>query len=457
MLNRFDLSAGMMRSIGINSVHRCTNFMSTAPLSTVPHLTTALTGPLLQIESLLLEEQQRIEAWLRCEWRKTPAPFYASVDLRNAGFKLAPVDTNLFPAGFNNLNPAFIPLCIQAMQAVLEQTCESAANVLLIPEDHTRNLFYLESLATLRDIIQKSGYEVRIGSLRQDLIKAENHVLPSGRSLQMEPLLRFGNRLGVDGFEACLVLLNNDLIGGRPRILEELDQPVVPPLRLGWSKRLKSLHFSHYAAVASEFSSLLDIDPWLIDPFSRNCGELDFKHGEGEACLAENVEKLLSKIQSKYDEYAIDKPPFVVLKADAGTYGMGILSVQSADEVRTLTRKQRNKLSSMKGGANVTRVLLQEGVYTFETWGVESAVAEPVVYMIGHFVVGGFYRIHTKRGPNENLNAPGMQFQPLAFVESCINPDQNRYPDDEPNRFYAYGVIARLALLAAARELAEQP
>jgi oxygen-independent coproporphyrinogen-3 oxidase len=26
------------------------------------------------------------------------------VDLRNAGFKLAPVDTNLFPAGFNNLN-----------------------------------------------------------------------------------------------------------------------------------------------------------------------------------------------------------------------------------------------------------------------------------------------------------------------------------------------------------------
>jgi glutamate--cysteine ligase len=94
-------------------------------------------------------------------------------------------------------------------------------------------------------------------------------------------------------------------------------------------------------------------------------------------------------------------------------------------------------------------------VYTFETWGEQAAVAEPVVYMIDHFVVGGFYRVHTGRGINENLNAPGMHFEPLAFVESCNTPDRTREPDAEPNRFYAYGVLARLALLAAARELAE--
>jgi len=29
-------------------------------------------------------------------------------------------------------------------------------------------------------------------------------------------------------------------------------------------------------------------------------------------------------------------------------------------------------------------------------------------------------------------------------------------PDSEPNRFYAYGVIARLAMLAAAREIAAE-
>jgi len=152
--------------------------MPADPLHAVPHLTTALTGPLQQIESLLLTEQNRIETWLRAEWRKTPAPLYTSVDLRNAGFKLAPVDTNLFPAGFNNLNPAFLPLCVQAMQTKIEQLCETASNILLIPEDHTRNLFYLESLATLRDIIVKGGYQVRIGSLRPDLKAPEQIALP---------------------------------------------------------------------------------------------------------------------------------------------------------------------------------------------------------------------------------------------------------------------------------------
>ena len=97
---------------------------------------------------------------------------------------------------------------------------------------------------------------------------------------------------------------------------------------------------------------------------------------------------------------------------------------------------------------------MQEGVYTFETWEKEDAVAEPVIYTIDRFVVGGFYRVHTGKGVNENLNAPGMEFKPLAFAEPCNTPDRTRDPDAEPNRFYAYGVIARLALTAAAREIA---
>ena len=36
----------------------------------------------------------------------------------------------------------------------------------------------------------------------------------------------------------------------------------------------------------------------------------------------------------------------------------------------------------------------------------------------------------------------------------CLLPDQEASPDCPPNRFYAYGVISRLALLAAAIELA---
>ncbi len=431
--------------------------MAVEHLHAVPHLTTALTGPLQQIESTLLAEQTRIEAWFRAEWRKTPAPLYGSVDLRNAGFKLAPVDTNLFPAGFNNLNPAFMPLCVQAMQAKMEQICDLACNVLLIPEDHTRNLFYLESLSTLQEVILKAGYRVRIGSLRPGLEKEEIIELPSGRSVRLEPVIRRGNRVCLEDFMACVVILNNDLMAGVPPILDGIEQPIVPPPGLGWSSRLKSGHFSHYHEVATEFSKLLEIDPWLINPLFRNCGELDFKKREGEDCLAKNVQGLLNDIQKKYNEHGIDKPPFVVVKADAGTYGMAIMSVTSVDELVTLNRKQRNKMTSMKGGGSVSKFLLQEGVYTFETWGYDKggAVAEPVVYMIDHFVVGGFYRVHTGRGDRENLNAPGMHFEPLAFHGSCNTPDRNQSPDAEPNRFYAYGVIARLALLAAARELAD--
>lgn len=429
--------------------------MSVEHLHAVPHLTTALTGPLHHIESHLLVHQAHIERWFRSQWLQTPAPFYASVDLRNAGFKVAPVDTNLFPAGFNNLNPAFMPLCIQAAQSAIEDLCPDAARILLIPESHTRNLFYLESLATLQDIISKAGYEIRIGSLISELEK--NHIinLPSGRNIRMDPVERTENRVHLDEFDPCLVLLNNDLSSGIPDILQNLEQMLIPPLNLGWSNRLKSEHFSQYQNVAEEFAKIVDIDPWLINPLFRNCGEINYMKREGENCLAKNVNRLLDDIHAKYEQYNIDKEPYVIVKADAGTYGMGVMTVHSAEEILELNRKQRTKMSASKGGSAVSRVIMQEGVYTFETWGKDQAVAEPVVYMLDHFVVGGFYRVHTERGINENLNAPGMHFEPLAFAEPCNAPDSNMAPDANPNRFYTYGVIARLALLAAAREYAQ--
>ncbi len=429
--------------------------MSIEHLHPVPHLTTVLSGPLQHIESHLLDRQAAIESWLRREWQTTPPPFYASVDLRNAGFKLAPVDTNLFPAGFNNLNPAFIPLCIQAVQSAIERICPTANQILLIPESHTRNMYYLESLATLQDILTKAGYEVRIGTLIEDIETPHEINLPSERRIVLETPQRNGNLLELPGFSPCMILLNNDLAGGRPAILEALEKPVIPPLELGWSTRLKSNHFKHYKGVVDEFAGLIDIDPWLIDPLFLQCGEIDFMKREGEECLETNVSSLLNSIQRKYDEYKIDRKPFVVVKADAGTYGMGVMMVNSTSEIKGLNRQQRTKMAATKGGRTTTKVILQEGVYTFETWGSAQSVAEPVVYMIDHFVVGGFYRVHTRRSADENLNAPGMQFEPLAFAETCITPELKMAPDANPNRFYAYGVIARLALLAAAREKAE--
>ena len=336
--------------------------MATNPqIQAVPHLTTALTGPLHTLETLLLDHQSHIEHWFREQWRQTPAPFYASVDLRNAGFKLAPVDTNLFPAGFNNLAPEFQSLCVHAVQSAMERSCPTAAQVLIVPESHTRNTFYLASLASLRDIIANAGYSVRIGSLSPEIRTATPIELEDGRSLTLEPLQRRGNRVGLTDFDPCIVVLNNDLSAGRPEILEGIEQLVVPPLALGWSTRRKSDHVEQYRRVAEEFCELIQIDPWLTTPYYRYCGEINFKRREGEDCLAHNTEILLGAIRAKYREYGIEREPFVVVKADSGTYGMGIMTVRTLDDVVNLNRKQRNKMATTKEGLSITRVLIQEG------------------------------------------------------------------------------------------------
>jgi len=75
----------------------------------VPHLVTALNGPINELEQRILDSMPAIERWFRLEWMEHTPPFYSSVDIRNAGFKLAPVDTNLYPGGWNNLTHEMLP------------------------------------------------------------------------------------------------------------------------------------------------------------------------------------------------------------------------------------------------------------------------------------------------------------------------------------------------------------
>ena len=419
----------------------------------VPHLTTALTGPLQNLERIILNNQTTIESWFRNAWRDVQIPFYASVDIRNSGYKIAPVDTNLFPSGFNNLNSSFESLCIHAAQMAIEHTQLPIDKILIIPENHTRNLFYLENIASLQSIIQKAGFEVRIGTLIEDITTPTRIELDSSNTVLLEPIRRDQNRILVDNFNPDLILLNNDLTGGEPDMFKNIEQKITPPTSLGWSSRLKSNHFNFYQKVAKEFAELIGIDPWLIDPMFRNCGKVDFMKREGVDCLSSNVKSLLEAINTKYNEHDVDYAPFVMVKADAGTYGMGVMSIRSQDEISELNRKERTRMATTKEGQKVSQVIIQEGVYTHETWGDEETVAEPVVYMMDRQVVGGFYRVHGKRTTSQNLNTPGMRFEPLAFLDCCSTPEPNLEADCHQNRFYTYGVIGRLALLAASHEI----
>ncbi len=417
----------------------------------VTTLSTGLTAPLVELERRLLAAQPQIEHWFRRQFAEHVPPFYGSVDLRNSGFKLAPVDMNLFPGCFNNLGRDALPLAVQAATMAIERSCCTARNLLLIPENHTRNTFYLKNVAALARILVQAGFHVRIGTLLADIQEPTTFALPDDDSLTLEPIERHGNRLRLaDGFDPCLVLLNNDLSAGVPPLLQGLEQDLLPPLHAGWTTRRKTQHFAAYDSVADEFGALLSFDPWFINPLFASCNGLDFHERQGEQQLADTVSDVLARIGAKYREHGIDETPFVIVKADAGTYGMGVMTVKSPDDVIGLNRKARNKMSVVKEGLQVSEVIVQEGVYTFETIG--DAVAEPVIYMIDRHVVGGFYRVHEGRGVDENLNAPGMHFTPMTFDDACL-PDLRCGPECSTNRLYAYGVVARLAQLAASREL----
>jgi len=422
----------------------------------VPHLTTALSGPLLDLEKRMLRSMPDIEHWFRTQWLEHSSPFYASVDLRNSGFKLAPVDTNLFPAGFNNLNPEFLSLTVQAAMVAIEKICPEAHRLMIIPENHSRNTYYIQNVIALANMLKAAGLEVRVGSVLSEIKEPTALAGHDGQTLLIEPIVREGNRIKLKNaelgdFDSCAILLNNDLSGGIPEILKNLEQNLIPPLHAGWHTRRKTNHFAAYNQVIADFAEMLDIDEWLLNPYFESCEGIDFNARTGEECLAMKVDALLKKIKIKYQEYGIEQEPYVIVKANAGTYGMGIMTVKSADEVRGLNRKTRNKMSVIKEGQQVSEVIIQEGVYTFES--IDGAVAEPVVYMMDHFVIGGFYRVHTSRDADENLNAPGAHFVPLAFEKPCTLPDCADSPESVPNRFYAYGVVARLALLAASIEL----
>jgi glutamate--cysteine ligase len=419
----------------------------------VPHLITALNGPIDELEQRVLDSMPAIERWFRLEWMEHTPPFYSSVDIRNAGFKLAPVDTNLYPGGWNNLTPQMLPLAVQAAMAAIEKICPEARNLLVVPENHTRNSFYLSNILQLKRIFHQAGLNVRFGSLSPDIKEPTTLKLPTGETIIIEPLIRTDRRLGLKDFDPCTILMNNDLSAGIPGILEDLnEQYLLPPLHASWSVRRKSRHFKAYEEVAKRFAKLLGIDPWLINPMFAHCGEVNFAEGTGMDCLTTNVDALLGKIKRKYKEYGINEKPFVIVKADNGTYGMGIMTVREVKDLEQLNRKTKNKMSSTKDGQPLSEVIIQEGVLTNER--VNDAVAEPVVYMMDRYVVGGFYRVHPDRGVDENLNAPGAGFVPLAFADSGRLPQQGEKPgSSSPNRFYMYGVIGRLAMLAASYEL----
>ena len=61
------------------------------------------------LSDVLEEKRDEITAWMAKKRGEIDVPIYGSVDIRDAGWKIAVVDANQFPAGFNNTSESDFP------------------------------------------------------------------------------------------------------------------------------------------------------------------------------------------------------------------------------------------------------------------------------------------------------------------------------------------------------------
>lgn len=421
--------------------------------SQVPSISPVLS----MVDEVLKDKITKVEQWMDRERTCRVPPFYSSVDVRHAGFKLAPVDTNLFPAGFNTLSEVSRGKAAVAIRRYLDThfTDQQIQKILLLPETHTRNLAYLDNVAILKNILEAAELTVTIGSLDPEVMEALELESASGHSLIVEPIhaVQENKRSYVEtrsGYRPDMLIVNNDMSNGAPEILSKIAQPVIPPVGMGWYQRRKWVHFAAYQELAASFASAIDIDPWLISAQFHRCGLINFKEKTGIECVALGVEKVLHGIRTKYEEYGIDREPYVFIKADSGTYGMGIMTVRSGEEVMEMNKKLRKQMNVIKGGVSNSEVIIQEGVPTIDR--VDNQPAEPMIYLVEGMPIGGAYRVNEQRDSEGNLNAPGMRFSAMCSGEGPIHHVENRNDCGSPE-FRAFGLIAQLASMAASREI----
>ncbi len=387
-----------------------------------------------------------VENWFNQKFQETPALFYNSTDLRHNGIKISPIDTNCFPAGFNNLSTESLKEASKVSLEFFNQNSPQAKKILIIPENHTRNLRYLENIFSLHQILS-THKEVKVGTLINDITQATDFETERKNIITLNPIKKQKDKIVTqDGFEADLIILNNDLTDGIPEILKNITTPIIPSTLMGWHIRKKSTHFDIYNRLAQELAQILEIDPWLISSIHRSCNEVNFKDQIGFDCLAGYVDQIINQLKEKYKEHNIEGNPYCYIKADNGTYGMAVWPVFSGQEVIEINKKERNKMNMLKGSVQNTQVMIQEGIPTRDK--IDNKIAEPMIYLINGKVVGNLFRVNEGRDERISLNAAGATFCDLSELKE----KQINISSDKNQIITVYSLISKLAALAAAVE-----
>jgi glutamate--cysteine ligase len=391
-------------------------------------------------------------------------PVYTSLDVRDAGFKIAVVDVNLFPAGWNNLSARDFDRASNFMREFFaaKLMVTPPYRIVVVPEANTNNAGYLENVAGIVSLLEHASCEARLlWPGEPALPKAWVVKTTSGRTLTYLPAAE-----ALEGAQA--LLLNHDLSGGVPKAIQNLQLPTFPSTKLGWFRRRKSTHHDIVegllAKIAKQFS---DFDPWYFQARTLVQKDADFSSEQSLQVSADLASDLLKQIREDYKTRGIEETARVYVKNDAGTYGMGVVSIDDPLELSQANRKLRNKMKVGKESMPITQVIVQESVPTAlvydkaTTQGTLTVAGEPVLYMINGIIVGGFMRTHELLGADArhlSLNQPGSLLEPFECPE---NPGHTmrafpKVRDESVCNFTSshglYGFLARLHALAAGLE-----
>lgn len=396
-----------------------------------------------QLEHFMCKNWNAVNDLLDRWQAELPQPLYSSVDVRESHVKYAPVDHNLYSAGWNNICNKDLQKAQELFRQAIQKAAPGAKSVALVPESHTKNKWYLDNVHYLKTSVAGGGFAVEI-------VSPDAQLFSDGPTLQLESQsghaitvhqvkVVAGTFKRVDGatssYEA--VVLNNDQSNPLDVDWQNFKLPVMPSPFAGWTRRQKNSHFRHYQLVANKFCAHFGINPDLLQARFRAVENVDFEAQEGLEGLAAAVDELVREIGPDAAVFA---------KASQGTYGMGISVFKSGDEVRAMNRRTRNKMDVGKNNIKFTSVLVQEGVETVVK--VEDAPAEITMYLIDGKAMGGFMRYNPERGTNANLNSQGMLYRKFCVSDICQDTDTHV-------KEAVYATVGRLSVLAASHELKE--
>ena len=404
--------------------------------------------PINILNEKIREKRNELDSWVSAQTEKVLVPLYTSVDLRVSDYKIAPVDTNVFPAGFNNLSPAFRDHASELFKEYIVRKYPKVKSILIIPELNTRNQYYWENISVLKSILEKVEYDVHVGIVSDDFYQDEmSFKALGGKEVLVHKVIKDGHRVVTTASEPDLVLINNDFSDKCPKTLRDIVQPVEPPVEIGWHTRRKSVHFMFYNKLASEIADILEIDPEIISIKTVHEQGVNFDSPEDRERAAVCVRSVLKELSDRYSKMGIDNDPYLFLKSDSGTYGMAVMNVSNADEVIALNSEGRKRMRVSKGGNPVRDIVIQEGIPTSLKLS-SGASAEPVIYLVEARAVGGFLRLNSTRGALENLNTRGMEFSDMYLAGDPSNKE-----DGGAVITPAYKLLACVASIAAGYEI----